>query len=96
LYGCTSLESLELPSNVSDIGGYAFYNCSNLKSILLLSTSVPEITTDTFKGVNANLKIYIPSNLEKNYKEHSIWKNHTDKLIVDDLKIYFARFTRSQ
>ena len=46
-YGCTSLESVSLPSTVTSIESYAFYNCTSLTSVSLPST-VTSIGTFAF------------------------------------------------
>ena len=48
-YGCSSLTSLTLPSNVTKIGESAFEGCSSLTS-LTLPSSVTEIGRSAFKG----------------------------------------------
>ncbi|MBO5796998.1 MAG: leucine-rich repeat protein, partial [Clostridia bacterium] len=37
-YGCTSLQSVELPDSLQSIGSYAFYNCTKLSDIELPNT----------------------------------------------------------
>lgn len=52
-YGCTNLESVELPDEITTIGSYVFCNCSNATNINL--TNITTIGQQSFNGVTCNL-----------------------------------------
>ena len=60
--GCTSLESIEIPSSVTSIGGSAFYACSGLTSINL-PNSVTSIGNSAFSGCSSLTSIEIPNSV---------------------------------
>ena len=61
-YGCSSLTSLTLPSNVTKIGESAFEGCSSLTS-LTLPSSVTEIGRSAFKGCSSLTSLTLPSSV---------------------------------
>ena len=61
-YGCSSLQSITIPSNVTSIGNNAFSNCSSLQSITIPS-SVTSIGSSAFYGCSSLQSITIPSNV---------------------------------
>lgn len=56
------ITSLSLPSSLTSIGNYAFYNCSNLSS-LSLPSSVTNIGSYAFQNCNGITSLTIPENL---------------------------------
>jgi hypothetical protein len=54
--GCTLLDSIKIPSDVSFIGESAFENCENLKT-LSIPSSVTSIEDYAFKGCSALVKL---------------------------------------
>lgn len=61
--GCTSLESITLPSSLTTIGAYAFYGCTSLASITIPS-SVTTLGTSCFYGCsNLSGTVVIPSSV---------------------------------
>ena len=61
-YGCSSLTSLTLPSNVTKIGESAFEGCSGLTS-LTLPSSVTEIGRSAFHGCSGLTSLTLPSSV---------------------------------
>ena len=59
---CTNLTSIEIPSSIISIGGYAFYKCSGLTSIAI-PTSVISIGSDAFYKCTGLTNIEIPSSV---------------------------------
>jgi len=63
LAGCTSLESVELPTNIEQINSYAFYNCINLKSVNL-TDKLNAIASCAFYNCEGLESIYLGNNIE--------------------------------
>ena len=61
-YGCSSLTSLTLPSNVTKIGESAFEGCSGLTS-LTLPSSVTSIGSSAFHGCSGLTSLTLPSSV---------------------------------
>ena len=61
-YGCSSLTSLTLPSNVTKIGESAFSGCSGLTS-LTLPSSVTSIGESAFSGCSGLTSLTLPSSV---------------------------------
>lgn len=60
--GCTSLESIELPSGLTSIDQYTFYRCTSLESIEIPSL-VTSIGDNCFSSCTALTSVSLPSNL---------------------------------
>ena len=58
---CTSLESVYLPSSMSQIDSQAFLGCSSLSSVVIEGNVGPQIHPDSFTGCSPNLKVYTPA-----------------------------------
>lgn len=80
LYGCTSIESVTLHSNISSIGMYAFGGCSNLSVIYCMAQTPPKI--GAYHNQNGysyyysfpkdgNYTIYVPQESYETYKAQS-------------------------
>ncbi len=60
--GCTALESVIIPSSVTNIGARAFNNCSSLKS-LVIPNGVTTIGTYAFYGSGITGTLVVPSSV---------------------------------
>ena len=80
LYGCTSIVSVKLHSNISSIGMYAFGGCSNLSVIYCMAQTPPKI--GAYHNQNGysyyysfpkdgNYTIYVPQESYDTYKAQS-------------------------
>jgi hypothetical protein len=100
--GCTALETVKLPATVTEIGNTFFYDisgtvpaadklCSSLKTLVLLSTTPPEIkpqdasAPDTIFGNTAdgfppNLTIYVPDASLSAYESAVSWAPYVNLL----------------
>ena len=59
--GCTGLTSITIPSGVTNMGTYVFYNCINLVTITSLCSTAPTVASSTFRNVKTNGTLYVPS-----------------------------------
>ena len=72
-YG-SSLTSVTIPSNVTDIGEKAFKLCESLATVTIQnSTSKLAYNTDAFANIPSTAKLYVPSNLFSQYQSDSAW-----------------------
>ena len=63
------MTSLTIPSGVTEIGYYAFYDCSGLTSIYAYLEKIPKLGSDVFGGCNAkNCTVYVPKGTYDAYK----------------------------
>ena len=62
--GITSLQTINLPDSISQIGTSAFYNCSNLSSVTVGANSqLTEIASYAFSGCSSLTNFTIPSKI---------------------------------
>ena len=71
--GCTGLTSINIPNSVTEIGGWAFMGCTDLKKIYSFNPEPPVIAEDTFSSYDACL--FVPKGCVSKYKEAEYWKN---------------------
>ena len=58
-----TVRKMSIPSSVTKIGDYAFYNCTNLSS-LTLPSGVKEIGFSAFQGCKSLTSVTIPSGVK--------------------------------
>lgn len=67
-YGLSELTSVTIPDSVTWIGFKAFYNCSNLDSVIMLPITAPLLAyNDVFQNNSATRKFYIPCGSYNSY-----------------------------
>ena len=73
---CTLLTQITLPNSITDIQGYAFYGCSNLKLINSMNPNPPTCGKDAFKNTNVTeCVLKVPSESVELYKNADTWKD---------------------
>lgn len=82
-YGCTSLESITIPSTVTSIGSSAFKNCSSLENVTLLREQSPitSLGQNAFDNCASNLTITVPANRVCEYKNTEYWSSYSSKIV---------------
>ena len=80
-YGCSSLTSLTLPSNVTKIGESAFEGCSSLTS-LTLPSSVTSIGSSAFYGCSGLTSIYVSWESPLSIDAYTFKDANTEKCIL--------------
>ena len=74
--GCMNLASIEIPSSVSYIGSYGFYECYELKSVYCYAENVPETGDYVFgAGVPYDMVIYVPAQSVEAYQNIYPWSD---------------------
>lgn len=59
----TEIKSVTLPSSITDVSGYAFWNCTNLEEVDLSQTKITSIPSGLFKGCTSLKTIKLPSTI---------------------------------
>jgi hypothetical protein len=72
--GCSSLNSVTIPSGVASIGKSAFKNCSGLISVTVGITEPLTISSSTFTN-RTNATLYVPKGSKAAYKAATYWKD---------------------
>lgn len=78
---CLQLNTVLLPSTITSIGAYTFYNCSSLTSIISLATTVPTLGSNVFAGTpiaSGSGYIYVPDASVDAYKAATNWAQFSD------------------
>ena len=81
-YGQKGIVSLNLPSTLTEIGGYAFEDCTGLTSIHSAAPTAPTLGADVFKTttedmewnhIGQNCALYVPEGSASDYKKGTPW-----------------------
>ncbi|MFD3157920.1 leucine-rich repeat domain-containing protein [Haloimpatiens sp. FM7330] len=75
-YGCTQLESIELPQSIKSIKPGAFHSCSKLQQVYLHSKYPPQLGKVVFCQTSPTLDFYVPSKSKELYKVFDGWKDY--------------------
>lgn len=76
---CVNLVFAELPSTLTSIGDYAFWNCSALETLICRATTPPTMSgSNTFVGTTCN--IYVPDDSVNAYKEATGWASLASRI----------------
>ena len=70
---CAALQTLELPASVQSIGDKCFAGASALQSITINSTSVPQISENTFMDVDRTISVIVPDANLQDYANDAYW-----------------------
>lgn len=85
LYGCHAMESFIVLSKVDTIGWFAFWECTNLKSLIMKPSVPPVVRTDNtgagtlFKDCPEDLKIYVPD--VEAYRNDPYWSRYSEIIL---------------
>ena len=79
-HGCTALEEITLPSNVTYVAPRTFEACSNLKNVYFGSCTT--IYDHTFEGCESLESITLPSQVTVNLMDKNAFANTNDTFII--------------
>ena len=87
-YDCTSLVEVTLPSTITQIDSYAFYNSSC--TLYCQSSVPPTLGSNVF---NSPMKVYVPATALENYK--NAWSAYSSYLELIPIDVYIYKYTTS-
>ena len=73
---CTGLTYINIPASVTSIGNSAFDHCQGLTSITVYATAVPTLGFYVFDNNASGRKIYVFSDLERDYESAKNWREY--------------------
>lgn len=83
----SSLNSILLPASISFIGYGAFYECSSLTTLTVLSTTPPQVDSYAFYGCNLeDLTVYVPAASVPLYRDADVWKDLNIQPLTSQVK----------
>ncbi len=75
VYFNSDITSFTIPAQITSIGNYAFYGCSNLKVIISEINTPFDIPQSTFSGIPSNTILRVPKGTKAAYEAIPNWKN---------------------
>lgn len=79
---CDGLSDIEVQSSIQTIGNSAFANCNGLYYFTIYAMTPPTLGSNVFYNVNANFKIFVPSEVVNTYKSAAGWSNYSSKIFA--------------
>ena len=74
--GCSGMTSVTVPNSVTNIGEYAFYDCSSMSVVYCYAEQLPTISTSAFDNSDVEYAIlYVPVVSLKSYKSTTPWSS---------------------
>ncbi len=88
-FSSVGASSIILPSTVSSLGDYVFYNCANLSSLTIYAQEPPVCNSYTFSEFTnkANCTVYVPASAIELYSNAEYWKDFTILPITNDAHV---------
>lgn len=83
-YSCAHLESVTIPSSVTNMGSWTFFNCISLTTINMLSQTPPTIGVNALQSVSIELKIYVPAGTLQVYRTAPGWSAYGSRIVEAD------------
>lgn len=90
--GCSNLTSVTIGDGVKSIGQAAFYNCTDLKNIVLFPSVPPTLDTISIPTTVSN--IYVQQSSEERYKTATNWIAFAEKIQSNNIYLSLVRFNK--
>lgn len=68
MYNQNRLQSFVIPSSVTSVVAQAFYNCSNLKTVVAKGDTPPALGDNAFTGIHADCVLWVPCGKTQAYR----------------------------
>lgn len=77
-----TLEELDIPSTIQEMGSHIFSNCSSLKRLYVRATTPPTLGSNIFDGIPIDKRptIYVPSESLELYKTATNWEQFSSNI----------------
>ena len=89
---CSSLTSITIPNSVTSIGIFVFEKCTNLKQLILFPSKPPTLGSNV---IPTTTTIYVQQSSKEAYKTATNWKSFAEKIVADDMRLYFTMNARA-
>ena len=77
----SSITSITIPSNITNMGIYVFDYCKQLISVTVEPTTPPSLGRYSFRDNANSRKIYVPSESINAYKTAEIWRDYSSYIL---------------
>ena len=77
----SQIQQITIPDTVTEIGGWAFFDCISLASITCLAATPPALGTDAFYTDTAGFSIKVPAASVAAYKAATNWSSYADYIV---------------
>lgn len=78
---CSSLATVKLPAQVTNIGASAFIDCKSLIEVNLYTSTPPTLGASAFTNNNTNYVVYVPYGSKATYDAASNWSNISSHIV---------------
>lgn len=68
MFNQNHLQSFVIPSSATSVAANAFYNCSNLKTVVAKGDTPPALGNDAFTGIHADCVLWVPCGKTQAYR----------------------------
>ena len=68
MFNQNHLQSFVIPSSATSVAAVAFYNCSQLKTVVAKGVTPPTLGNDAFKGIHADCVLWVPYGKTQAYR----------------------------
>lgn len=80
-FNCFSIAKMTVPSSVTSIDTKAFSSCVSMAEYHFKGTTPPTIASDTFNGIPADCKIYVPTSAVAAYQGATNWSTYASQIV---------------
>lgn len=77
---CDNLKLVILPETLETIGGYIFYKCTSLETVVCHAITPPTLYSTSLSSTNSTFVIYVPDASVTAYREASGWSAYADRI----------------
>lgn len=79
----SSLITVDLGPNVTDLNYHCFYNCNSMTDIVCRSTTPPYVNYAFSSSMYSRVTVHVPASAYNTYKANTEWKKFTNIVVID-------------